>query len=144
MSCSCALSGIASRVGSIVSRPAALPPSTESQDIGAPRAALSSATFTGTSSRLSGATRTSSPGPPPEGGQLALRAVDLHVAMPHQLARGPPAGGEAHPVNDVVEPGFQRHQQVGALDPRLRGGALESVAELALREPVDPFHLLLL
>src|SRR5437868_542369 len=46
-------------------------------------------------------------------------AVDLEVAVAHELARLRPRRGEPEPVNDVVEPELQRAQQVLAGDPRL-------------------------
>ena len=71
-------------------------------------------------------------------------AVHFDVAVADQLARRLAAGGEAHPVDDVVQPRLERDQQVGALHARLVGDAVEGVAELALGEAVDPLHLLLL
>src|SRR5262249_35003624 len=47
------------------------------------------------------------------------------------------------PIDHVVEPGFQRDEQIGALYALLRAGPLERRAELTFGEAVDPLHLLL-
>src|SRR5262245_55344998 len=71
-------------------------------------------------------------------------AVDLEVAVPHQLARLGVVAGEAHPVDHVVEPALEQ------LDEVVAGHALPArrlvvvAAELALGDPVDALDLLLL
>ena len=64
--------------------------------------------------------------------------------MPHELARLLTRGREAHPVYQVVQPALERDEQRFTGDARLLERALEDVAELALGEPIDPLHLLLL
>src|SRR6185312_6123791 len=80
----------------------------------------------------------------PEGRDVDPLAVHFHVTVADELARGLAAGGKAQAVHDVVEPGLERDEQVGALHAGLVADAIEQVAELALGEPVDPLHLLLL
>src|SRR3989442_8512102 len=64
--------------------------------------------------------------------------------MSHELARLLTRGREAHPVHQIIQPALERDEQRLTRDPRLLEHALEDVAELALGEPVDPLHLLLL
>src|SRR5512145_611445 len=79
-----------------------------------------------------------------EGGHVDAPPVHLHVAVADELARRLAAGGEAHPVDEVVQPGLEGNHEVGALDARVPGGLDVEAAELALREAVEPLHLLLL
>src|SRR5690606_23018271 len=75
---------------------------------------------------------------------IDLLPVDLHGAVPDELTGHAAAGGEAHATENVVETHFERRDQVRALHARLRGNVFKDVAELALGEPVDALHLLLL
>src|SRR5205823_14149831 len=50
---------------------------------------------------------------------------------------------EAHPKHEVVQPALERDQQRLPGHARLLQHAVEDVAELALRQPVDALHLLL-
>src|SRR4029077_11353604 len=71
-------------------------------------------------------------------------AVDREMAVPHQLARLRARGGEAEPVDDVVEPRLEHAQQVVAGDATLLVGLLVVRAELRLEQPVVAARLLLL
>src|SRR5467141_3438948 len=71
-------------------------------------------------------------------------AVHLDVAVPHQLARLPARHGKAHPIDEIIEAAFQCDEQRLTRHARLLEHAVEDVAELALREPVDPLDLLFL
>src|SRR5579885_237273 len=71
-------------------------------------------------------------------------AVDLEVSVAHELARLRDRAREAEPVDHVVEPALEQHQQVLARDPRHPLGVLEVAGELLLEHPVDALYLLLL
>src|SRR5881628_516096 len=71
-------------------------------------------------------------------------AVHLHVTVAHQLPRLPARHGEAHPIDEIVEAALQCHEQRLTGHPGLLQHAIEDVAELPLREPVDAFDLLFL
>jgi hypothetical protein len=124
-----------SRVGRVVTRPEALAESTDSQDIGS--AACGALERDLHRHELAALRRDPHffAGDHAIGGDVHPLAVDLHVPVTNQLARALPVGGKTHPVDDVVEAGFQGHQQVGALDATLPARAVEGVAELGFREP---------
>ena len=82
---------------------------------------------------LDSRTETSSPGFTMRRRNIDLAAVDLDVAVAHDLARLRAAGAEAHAVDHAVETALERGQQVLAGDAFRCGGFLEGVAELALR-----------
>ena len=79
----------------------------------------------------------------PIAGNVDLASVHFDVAVPDQLARAAARRRETHAVDDVVEPGFERHQQVGALDAGQPRRARIGVAELRLGQAVHPLDLLL-
>ena len=121
MSCSCASIGMASRVGRSVTRPAALSVSTEIHETGWPRdAGFLGQLAPATSSRLDGRHADLFARHDPVGRDVHPPAVHLDVTVRDELARRLAARREAHPVHDVVQPALERHQQVGALDARLR------------------------
>src|SRR5207248_2794462 len=71
-------------------------------------------------------------------------AVDEDVPVPHELTCLLARGRKTHAVDQIIQPALERVQQRLARDARLLQHALEDVAELALREPIDPLHLLFL
>ena len=71
-------------------------------------------------------------------------AVDGEVAVAHELARLGARGGEAEPVDDVVEPRLEHAQQVLAGDAALLVRLLVVGAELLLEQAVVAARLLLL
>src|SRR5207302_1075628 len=74
---------------------------------------------------------------------IDLAAVDLDMAVTHDLPGLRAAGTEAHPVDYAVEPAFQSVQQVFARNAFLQRGFLEIVAKLGLEKSVDAAGLLL-
>jgi hypothetical protein len=77
-------------------------------------------------------------------GDVHLLAVHAEVPVAHQLAGLGVIGGEAQPIDHVVQAALQHLQEVLAGDP-LHADGLEVVAtELPLGEAVDALHLLLL
>src|SRR6187397_71902 len=66
------------------------------------------------------------------------------MTVPHELAGLRARGGEAEPVDDVVESRLQHAQQVVAGDATLLRRLLVVVAELLLEQPVVAARLLLL
>ena len=89
-------------------------------------------------------TETTSPTFTMRGGDVALAAVDVDVAVAHHLARLRAAGAEAHAVDDAVQAALQVLHQVLAGDALLQRGLLEGDAELAFQHAVDAADLLLL
>src|SRR5205085_7841886 len=71
-------------------------------------------------------------------------AVHLEVPVPHELARLRARGGEAEPVDDVVEARLEHPQQVLARDAGALGGLRVVGAELVLEQAVVAARLLLL
>src|SRR5262245_11383439 len=71
-------------------------------------------------------------------------AVDGEVAMADELAGLGTRAGEAHPVDDVVEPELERTQQPLAGDALVGLRLAEVVAELPLEDAVHAADLLLL
>ena len=71
-------------------------------------------------------------------------AVDLEVAVADELAGLRARGGEAEPVDDVVEPRLEHPQQLLARHAGALGRLLVVGAELGLEETVVPARLLLL
>src|SRR5581483_2041419 len=71
-------------------------------------------------------------------------AVDVEVAVAHELARLRAGGGEAEAVDDVVEPRLEHPQQLLAGDTGALGRLLVVRAELLLEQAVVPARLLLL
>ena len=71
-------------------------------------------------------------------------AVQRDRAVTDQLARLGARRPEAHPVDDVVEPRLQQHQQVLAGVALAARGFLVVAAELALEDAVHALQLLLL
>src|SRR5206468_10561834 len=49
---------------------------------------------------------------------------------------------EAHAIHEIVEAALEGHEQCFTRHTRLFDGALEQIAELPLRESVNPFDLL--
>src|SRR6185312_14515146 len=80
----------------------------------------------------------------PVGRDVDLLAVDLDVAVAHELARRVPRGREAGPVNDVVQPRLEDLQQDLTGLGLLADGLLVVAAELLLQHAVDAAGLLLL
>src|SRR3954452_24179100 len=72
------------------------------------------------------------------------RAVHLEVTVANQLARFRVIGGEAEPVDDVVEAPLEELQQVLTGDALHADRLVVVAAELPLGEAVDALHLLLL
>src|SRR5215212_440599 len=66
------------------------------------------------------------------------------MPMADKLASLLPRVGESHPVDDVIESGFQNLQEIvaGHTAPALR--LHEMLVELAFHDAVEPAHLLLL
>ena len=64
--------------------------------------------------------------------------------MPHQEAGVAPRTRETEPVNNVVEPSLQYHQEILAGDPAGLFRCLETAPELLLEQPVHALDLLLL
>src|SRR5918995_97439 len=75
---------------------------------------------------------------------VVLAAVELEVPVHDELARLRPAGGEAHPVDDVVHPQLHEPEEVLAGDALHPGGPVVGPPELLLGDPVVPAGLLLL
>src|SRR6266542_1970434 len=71
-------------------------------------------------------------------------AVHLEVPVPHELASLRPGGGEAEPVDDVVQPRLEHPQQVLAGDAGPAGRLGVVRPELLLEQAVVPARLLLL
>src|SRR5579862_1376621 len=71
-------------------------------------------------------------------------AVDQEVAVPNELAGLCTRGGEAEPVDDVVEPRLEHPQQVLAGDAALAGRLGVVGAKLRLEQAVVAARLLLL
>src|SRR4029077_9161517 len=71
-------------------------------------------------------------------------SVDGEVAVPDELARLGPRGGEAEAIDDVVETGLEQPQQVLAGHPALPVRLLVVGAELRLEQAVVAAGLLLL
>src|SRR5258706_2289130 len=69
-------------------------------------------------------------------------SVDEDMPMTHELARLLARRREAHAIDEIIETTLERDEQCLARDTRLLDRALEHVAELALRDAVDPLHLL--
>src|SRR5471032_1225154 len=78
------------------------------------------------------------------GGDIALAAVDLDVAVAHHLPGLGAAGAEAHAVNDAVQAALKRGHQVLAGDALGVSGLFEGVAELPFQNAVYTADLLLL
>src|SRR5205085_4527574 len=70
--------------------------------------------------------------------------VDVEVAVADELARLRPRGGEAEPVDDVVEPRLEHPQQLLARDARAFGGLRVVRTKLLLEQAVVAARLLLL
>src|ERR687898_2354024 len=75
---------------------------------------------------------------------VVLAAVELEVPVHDELPRLRAAGGEAHPVDDVVHPQLHEPEEVLARDALHPGGPVVSPPELLLGDPVVPPGLLLL
>src|SRR5262249_15328823 len=73
-----------------------------------------------------------------------LAAVHAEVAVPHELPRLGARGGEAEPIDDVVESALEELEQRLAGHAARTVGHLEVAAELALEDAVDAAELLLL
>src|SRR5262245_56599318 len=73
-----------------------------------------------------------------------LLAVDQKVSVAHELPRLRTRGGEAEPVDDVVEATLEQLQQRDAGDAAGPLGRLEIAAELIFEHAVDALDLLLL
>src|SRR5262249_11221092 len=73
-----------------------------------------------------------------------LAAVDVKVAVPHELARFGARGREAHAVDHVVQAPFEQLQQDLAGDAARALGHLEVAAELPFEDAVHALDLLLL
>ena len=71
-------------------------------------------------------------------------AVDLEVAVAHELPSLGTRGREAQAVDDVVQPRLEQAKEVLAADARAAGGLLVVVPELALEQAVVAARLLLL
>src|SRR5439155_3699481 len=71
-------------------------------------------------------------------------AVDVEMAVAHELSGLRARRGEAEPVDDVVEARLEQAQQLLARDAGAAGRLLVVVAELLLEQPVVPARLLLL
>ena len=78
------------------------------------------------------------------GGDVDQLVVHRHALVAHQLARLGARDGEAHPIDHVVETGFQKLQQRLAGRARAARGLLVVVAELPLEHAVHAAQLLLL
>ena len=77
-------------------------------------------------------------------GMFDAPAVDLEVAVTHELPCLGARGREAEAVDDVVQSRLEQAQEVLAADARAAGGLLVVVAELLLEQAVIPASLLLL
>src|SRR5918995_4200771 len=75
---------------------------------------------------------------------VVLAAVELKMPVHDELARLRAAGGEPHPVDDVVHPQLHEPQEVLARDALHPGGPVVGPPELLLGDPVVPPGLLLL
>src|SRR2546423_5557093 len=64
-------------------------------------------------------------------------AVDRHVPMRNELPGIAPRGGEADPVDDVIQPRLQQAEQVEAGDAGHLRGPIEVETELTLQQEVD-------
>src|SRR5439155_24386283 len=76
-------------------------------------------------------------------GDVDKAAVDGDVPVGDELAGVAPRGGEADPVDDVVEPRLQQAEQVEAGDAGHLRGPVEVEPELALEQEVDAARALL-
>src|ERR1700722_4233900 len=61
-------------------------------------------------------------------------AIDVQMAVAHQLASLGARSGKAHPVKRVVETAFQQVQHILAGDALSRAGFFEQIAELAFEK----------
>src|SRR5438094_1060445 len=77
------------------------------------------------------------------GGDVDKPAVDGDVSVRDELAGVTTRGGEASPVDDVVEPRLQQAEQVEAGDAGHLRGSVEVEPELALEQEVDAARALL-
>src|SRR5215216_6166706 len=75
---------------------------------------------------------------------VVLAAVELEVPVYDELPRLRAAGGEAHPVDDVVHPELHEPEEVLARDALHPGGPVVGPPELPLGDAVVPAGLLLL
>src|SRR5439155_9855086 len=71
-------------------------------------------------------------------------AVDLEMAVAHELPRLRPRGRESETIDDVVEPPLEQLQQRLAGDSARPLGRLEVASELILQHAVDALDLLFL
>src|SRR5580698_594273 len=71
-------------------------------------------------------------------------SVHLDMAVQHQLARLGERTRKAEPINHVIEPPFEQHQQVLAGDSGHSLRHFEILRKLLLEQPVNPLELLLL
>ena len=79
-----------------------------------------------------------------EGRNVDLAAVDLHVAMGHQLPGGRARIGEAEMISDIVQPGLQDLQHLLAGNSTAPESAFVNAPELALEQAVVIAELLFL
>ena len=77
------------------------------------------------------------------GGDVALAAVDVDVAVADDLPGLGAAGAEAHAVDHAVQAALQVLHQVLARDALLQRGLFEGVAELAFQHAVHAADFLL-
>src|SRR6185437_3912607 len=73
---------------------------------------------------------------------VALAAVELDVAVAHNLARLCAAGAEAHAIDDAVHAAFEARHEVFAGDALAGRGLLIGAAELPFEDAVNAPHLL--
>src|SRR5918995_5226316 len=78
------------------------------------------------------------------GRDVVLATVELEVPVHDELARLRTAGGEAHPVDDVIHPKLHKPEEILARDALHPGGPVVGPPELLLGDPVVPAGLLLL
>src|SRR5262245_44354646 len=78
------------------------------------------------------------------GRDVAAAAVDVHVAVGHELARAAAAGGEAQREDRVVQPALQQREQVLAGVARHARSPLEVLGELPVGHAVEALEALLL
>src|SRR3989475_245458 len=107
------------------------------------RCASSSASWMRATLRLRSRTETTSPRFQ-EGGHVDLPAVHPEVPVTHELPGLGARGGEAEPVDDVVEPALEELEQRLAGHAARPVGEREVAAELRLEHAVDAPQLLLL
>ena len=77
------------------------------------------------------------------GGDIALAAIDVDMAVTDDLAGLGAAGAESHAVDHAIEPALQVLHHVVAGDALLVRGLFEPAAELPLEYAVDAADLLL-